>query len=306
MAINDQIPDSGLRSRRHADDDAPDRGCAAARGSRRIPRLRDRCRWDIGEFGPIRTDMEILRELNDELLRQPFARGREEERIEACRRTAAAYALTEGAIAVLSDLETDRSLICYGTLAETLGIAASGSVARIGSIWEEELFGRIHPDDLIEKQLYELRFFRMLKHRSEERRRDYCLIHPLRMRDRTGRYRPVVHRIFYLAGGDDGCTRIALCLYNAAGAEPSASRIVHLPDGRSEPLGRSCGEELLSAREREVLLRIEAGDTSKEIARNLSISVHTVSRHRQNILEKLQAGNSVEASRTARRLGLLR
>ena len=134
MAINDQIPDSGLRSRRHADDDAPDRGCAAARGSRRIPRLRDRCRWDIGEFVPIRTDMEILRELNDELLRQPFARGREEERIEACRRTAAAYALTEGAIAVLSDLETDRSLICYGTLAETLGIAASGSVARIGSI----------------------------------------------------------------------------------------------------------------------------------------------------------------------------
>ena len=71
-------------------------------------------------------------------------------------------------------------------------------------------------------------------------------------------------------------------------------------------MGRSCGEELLSAREREVLLRIEAGDTSKEIARNLSISVHTVSRHRQNILEKLQAGNSVEASRTARRLGLLR
>lgn len=249
--------------------------------------------------------MEILRRLNDELLRQPFADGREEERIEACRRTAAVYALTEGAIAVLSDLECDRSRIYYGALAETLGLAASGSVGEVASIWEEEILDRIHPDDLQEKQRCEFRFFRMLKHRPEARRRSYCLLQPLRMRDRAGRYLRVLHRIFYLAGGADGCTRITLCLYNAAVGEAAESRIVHLPDGRTVPLERRRDDGLLSAREREVLRLIDAGDTSKEIARRLSISLHTVHRHRQNILERLHAANSVEACRLARRLRLL-
>ena len=140
--------------------------------------------------------MEILRELNAELLGQSFAGGREEERIEACRRTAAVYALTEGAIAVLSDLERDRSRIYYGALAETLGIAAGGSVGETGSIWEEAILDRIHPDDLLEKLRCESRFFRMLKHRPEERRQSYCLLQPLRMRDRAGRYLRVLHRIF--------------------------------------------------------------------------------------------------------------
>lgn len=40
-------------------------------------------------------------------------------------------------------------------------------------------------------------------------------------------------------------------------------------------------------------------------AGRLSISVHTVSRHRQNILEKLRVGNATEACRVARGLGLL-
>lgn len=249
--------------------------------------------------------MEMLRELNAELLGQPFAGGREEERIEACRRTAAVYALTEGAIAVLSDLERDRSRIYYGALAETLGIAAAGSVGEVASIWEETVLDRIHPDDLLEKQRCEFRFFRMLKHRPEERRRSYCLLQPLRMRDRAGRYLRVLHRIFYLAGGADGCTRITLCLYNAAAAEQGESRIVHLPDGRIVPLERRPDGAPLSAREREVLRLIDAGDTSKEIARRLSISLHTVHRHRQNILERLHAANSVEACRLARRLRLL-
>lgn len=248
--------------------------------------------------------MEMLRELNAELLGQPFAGGREEERIEACRRTAAVYALTEGAIAVLSDLERDRSRIYYGALAETLGIAAAGSVGEVASIWEETVLDRIHPGDLLEKQRCEFRFFRMLKHRPEERRRSYCLLQPLRMRDRAGRYLRVLHRIFYLAGGADGCTRITLCLYNAA-AEQGESRIVHLPDGRIVPLERRPDGAPLSAREREVLRLIDAGDTSKEIARRLSISLHTVHRHRQNILERLHAANSVEACRLARRLRLL-
>lgn len=50
---------------------------------------------------------------------------------------------------------------------------------------------------------------------------------------------------------------------------------------------------------------IANGMSSKEIARQLSISVHTVSRHRQNINAKLQVHNSMEAYRIARSLGIV-
>jgi LuxR family maltose regulon positive regulatory protein len=43
----------------------------------------------------------------------------------------------------------------------------------------------------------------------------------------------------------------------------------------------------LSAREREVLARIAAGDSNKLIARAFDLSPHTVKRHVANILDKL-------------------
>ena len=50
---------------------------------------------------------------------------------------------------------------------------------------------------------------------------------------------------------------------------------------------------------------INNGLMSKEIAAELFISVNTVNRHRQNILMKLQATNSVEACRIAKSLNLI-
>lgn len=44
---------------------------------------------------------------------------------------------------------------------------------------------------------------------------------------------------------------------------------------------------VLSARESEVLQRIAAGDSNKQIARALALSPHTVKRHVANILDKL-------------------
>ena len=62
---------------------------------------------------------------------------------------------------------------------------------------------------------------------------------------------------------------------------------------------------LLSHREKEVLELIRKGLLSKEISQQLMISVHTVNTHRQRILEKLSADNSMEAVRYASRFGLL-
>ena len=57
----------------------------------------------------------------------------------------------------------------------------------------------------------------------------------------------------------------------------------------------SAADTLLTSREREVLALAKEGMFSKEISEKLNISIHTVNRHRQNILEKLQVDNMIEA-----------
>jgi DNA-binding NarL/FixJ family response regulator len=63
--------------------------------------------------------------------------------------------------------------------------------------------------------------------------------------------------------------------------------------------------DVLTARELEVLKLIAEANTSKEIAEQLVISIKTVERHRQNILEKLGMRDRVELTRYAIRRGLI-
>ncbi|HJS71052.1 MAG TPA: response regulator transcription factor [Gaiellaceae bacterium] len=68
------------------------------------------------------------------------------------------------------------------------------------------------------------------------------------------------------------------------------------------------GEEqfdVLTPRELEVLKLIAEAHTSKEIAKELWISIKTVERHRQNILDKLGMRDRVELTRYAIRRGLI-
>jgi DNA-binding NarL/FixJ family response regulator len=68
------------------------------------------------------------------------------------------------------------------------------------------------------------------------------------------------------------------------------------------------GEEqfdVLTPRELEVLKLIAEAHTSKEIAQLLFISIKTVERHRQNILDKLGMRDRVELTRYAIRRGLI-
>jgi DNA-binding NarL/FixJ family response regulator len=68
------------------------------------------------------------------------------------------------------------------------------------------------------------------------------------------------------------------------------------------------GEEefdVLTPRELQVLKLIAEAYTSKEIAQELVISVKTVERHRQNILDKLGMSDRVELTRYAVRRGLI-
>jgi DNA-binding NarL/FixJ family response regulator len=63
--------------------------------------------------------------------------------------------------------------------------------------------------------------------------------------------------------------------------------------------------DILTPRELQVLKLIAEAKTSKEIAKELFISIKTVERHRQNILNKLGMSDRVELTRYAIRRGLI-
>jgi DNA-binding NarL/FixJ family response regulator len=61
----------------------------------------------------------------------------------------------------------------------------------------------------------------------------------------------------------------------------------------------------LTPREQQVLSLVSLGQADKEIAVELSISVHTVKSHLRNLLAKLQVSTRREAARLAKKQGLL-
>lgn len=251
--------------------------------------------------------MNIVTTLNEELLKQPFVEERNEPTLLAeCRHIAFVYSKIENSIAVLSDLKADKSYIYHGGTAAGLGLSDKHHTETIDSIWEDEIFRRIHPDDLIRKHVLELQFFQLLKSLPMKERADYQVTSRIRMLDCKGNYVAVRHRMFYLCSSSNGSLWLALCLYNfaddASGNPVFDGAIINSATGKMIRPGKDECDEILSRREKEVLLLIGQGKSSKEIANQLFISTNTVNRHRQNILEKLRVKNSTEAYSLARHL----
>ena len=249
--------------------------------------------------------MDAQQELDRTLQRQDFGRDTLlSDSLAAYIQAARMYARIENAIAVLSDLQANRSYIYYGGVGDVLGMSPSGTSHETDSIWEKEVFDRIQPDDLVRKHAQELRFFHFVKKQPLGMRGRYYLEMYVRMHTAVRGYVPVCHRMYYVISPQTGNVVFALCLYTLCAALLPDVLVDSLTGSRTGIDCQSCGN-LLSKREREVLLLIAQGKMSKEIADRLSISIHTVSRHRQNILEKLHVGNSIRALDVARELHLL-
>lgn len=82
-------------------------------------------------------------------------------------------------------------------------------------------------------------------------------------------------------------------------ARTLAQQLQHPERAFDDPYGR------LTAREREVFHLIAEGHTTKEIARQLGISVKTAENHRARVLDKAGVRNTAELVRYALRKGLL-
>ncbi len=245
--------------------------------------------------------------LNKEFAKQDFSKDKAYDSATAeLINTAYNYAKIENAIAVLSDLRAKVSYIFYGKFSHIFGLGRDVSEMTMASIWEEDIFSRIHPDDLADKHLHELCFLHFIKQQPRKKRADYYLMSKLRMRTTTNSYIPVIHRMFYIFGTSGETLHMALCLYSPMVIDFSERCVIIDSSGGHtiQPEAQN-KDNILSTREKHILSLIDKGLTSKDIAEMLHISINTVSRHRQDILSKLQVRNSIEACRIAKELKII-
>ena len=158
----------------------------------------------------------------------------------------------------------------------------------------------VHPDDLEVVRRIDKKVWEFLDTLPEEEKLAYKYIYEMRVLDR-GKYVRMIYQTRLLAFKDDNF--LAMGMIDLA-PEQSANTSVRfqikncLTDEVVPFTIESATDVLLTPREREILALAKEGMFSKEISEKLNISVHTVNRHRQNILEKLQVDNIIEAIRS--------
>lgn len=204
----------------------------------------------------------------------------------------------ENCIVALSDLHSHKTRIFLSEFANEIGL---DNYSDEPSIWESKIIEMLCPEEQEEKYIGELRFFNFIRLLPRSKRSQYFLAAKLHLNKIE-----VLHRMHYIYDERGEGIKYSLCRYERQWLNfPGKCVAVNSLTGRIEELTSETDENILSRRELQVLSYIDAGKTSAEIAEGLMISKHTVSRHRQSILSKLQARNSLEACRIAKALSLI-
>ena len=209
----------------------------------------------------------------------------------------------ENLVVVVSDMVANTSTIYAGRFAATIGLESYTSE---DSIWEKAILSLMPEPERDEKFRAELRFYHYLRHLPRQQRRDYYMAARLRFVTPRGVAVDVLHRMYYIYEPDGETIRYAVCLYGPlTPGFAGRSLAVNSVTGLTEELTSSTDAKILSRRELQVLRLIDSGKKTAEIAAILSVSPHTVSRHRQQIITRLRVTNSVEACSLAKSLHLL-
>ncbi|WP_442588280.1 response regulator transcription factor [Pedobacter sp. AW31-3R] len=258
--------------------------------------------------------MIITRSLNEQLsatlLEQPFgAEDTMEILLNQYRQYVQNYVSIDNNVSVLSDFKTNRSYIYAGSFGKFFGLPSNPM--EIDSAFEELIFNKIHPDDLVERHVLELRYFQFQKSQPQKERPKYSTHSRIRACNAVGKYQYINHRTLYPESLSDGSIWLALCIYMPSTDQHPQQGI----DGKI--MNNETGEvvtvdqyqyfdqHLLTDREREVLGMVARGMLSKQIADQLNIAISTVHRHRQNIIRKMQVINATEAVKTGIVMGII-
>lgn len=233
------------------------------------------------------------------------------DEVERCKTMVANMASITNACCVITDAARDLCYLFSGELATLLGIADEPNLYReINSSDEDVIYNRLHPEDLVEKRMLEYEYFKYVDCLPPEDKVRFKATCRIRVKDKDGKYLILNNSTQIMKPSPLGKIWLILCFYDLSPCQEAAGGInAHIKNNHSgEIISLSFSDSknhILTEREKEILRLIKDGKPSKQIADILEISIHTVNRHRQNILERLSVGNSLEAITAATSMGLL-
>lgn len=169
---------------------------------------------------------------------------------------------------------------------------------------------RIHPEDYVQMLRNGINILHFYYGLPKEERVVYKFVNEYRVLGNDASYIRVIEQHQALGLDKQGNVWLALGVIDISPDQSDfqgiKSQIFNYKTGKVVPIQAARPQEpSLSKREVEILQLVKEGRLSKEISEKLFISVHTVNTHRQRILEKLGANNSLEAITHAARFGLI-
>lgn len=183
---------------------------------------------------------------------------------------------------------------------------------KVQTVGNDYFNSRIHPDDFYVLTFNALSMMAFVFDLAADQRRDYKLLNEYRIQNQQGQYIRIIEQHSLLELDVHGNCWLSLSVIDISPNQESfpgvKSQLVNIRNGGIMEVKQPTlaeGNVLLTKRETEILQKVKEGMLSKEISNALSLSVHTVNTHRQNILKKLGAGNSMEAVEFAGKLGIL-
>lgn len=216
----------------------------------------------------------------------------------------------ENSAVTLFDMYKREHVFASYNFTSLLGYDAGGLETLTNAYFDS----RIHPDDFAKQMRNGLNAFRFMFSVDPAERNHYKFINEYRVRNGAGDYIRVIEQHQALVTDIRHNIWLSLSVIDISPSQSGApgvdGHIVNFRKGTMhvlEPQITTAPDpaKLLTPRQTEILSLIKEGLLSKEISDRLSISIHTVNTHRQRILEKLGADNSMEAIRYASGLGLV-
>lgn len=215
--------------------------------------------------------------------------------------------ITEG-IAVLSDFSDG---VCH-TYSGKFGIQMFSLPAYLKdekSAFEDIIFDSVPKEDLMERHILELRFFNFLQNVPKNQRTAYLMSCAIRFHKPDGTTLPILHTSRYIQWNSTGSVWLGLCTFTPLplACIEEERGITNVLTGKlvDKNIYTKNDRVILSKRQSEILFLLSKGYGSKQIADKLNISVHTVNRHRQDILSALKVSNSASAVEIGLRLRLI-
>lgn len=169
---------------------------------------------------------------------------------------------------------------------------------------------KIHPDDKYDLAVVGLSALKLFKELSDDEKLNHKAVFEFRMLNSSGNYVRVIDQYQVLELDATGQIWLMMSTIDLSPNQEGESlvkyQIHNFRTGRILPSTAEQKPSLeLTKRELEVLALVKQGLLSKEISSKLYISVHTVNTHRQRLLEKLGANNTIEAIIFATKYGLI-